>query len=361
MGVGTPHKPQRVLLVYQLAKLGDILLITPTLAAIKKAMPHCHITCWIPKSTHDALATNPHVDRVWHADYRPTPCQILKLSHMVWKAQFDAVVLLKHNSGSYTVISTLARIPVRAGNAETTKYYSRFLTHNFCADPWLEGNYHWVQYIAAVTQPTIPVPLQPGNIEVHIPHEAQGALESQVSRLIGNDRPYFCVHPGTGGSSHPWYPERYGEVSKILQRITGFKVVVTGSEKEKDLAETVCRIVGRDCFNLAGKTSFLALATLLQGARCLVSGDTGVVHVAAAFGVPTVIVHTVSDYHNRLRLFHPWNAPYRFVAPHEFCDYCSPAYCLSKGDRCLLSIRSDEVVKAVLDLLVSVEKDAVRE
>ena len=119
---------------------------------------------------------------------------------------------------------------------------------------------------------------------------APGAAEVPVAGILGArpDRAVpvgrTIVHPGAASGSRRWPPERYAAVAMLLAA-AGNDVVVTGGPGEEDLAESVARaarvprLVGLDLEELLA---------LVGSARLVVSGDTGVAHVAAAYEVPTV-------------------------------------------------------------------------
>jgi ADP-heptose:LPS heptosyltransferase len=96
------------------------------------------------------------------------------------------------------------------------------------------------------------------------------------------------VHPGAKSPSRRWPPARYAAVAREL-RSAGHRVVVTGSAAERDLAVRVAVAAGLD--DRAALTTGLGeLAGLIARARLLISGDTGVAHLATAYGTPSVVL-----------------------------------------------------------------------
>jgi ADP-heptose:LPS heptosyltransferase len=98
------------------------------------------------------------------------------------------------------------------------------------------------------------------------------------------------VHPGAASPSRRWPAGRWAAVAREEAR-AGRRVVVTGSASERPLAEEVARRAGLDAGDvLAGRTDLRALAGIVAGAGRVLCGDTGVAHLATAFGVPSVLL-----------------------------------------------------------------------
>ena len=103
-------------------------------------------------------------------------------------------------------------------------------------------------------------------------------------------RDVVLVHPGAAYASRRWPAERWAAVAQALDR-RGERVLVTGSPDEGDLAREVAERAGLpgDAV-VAGRTGLLALVALVAAARLLVSGDTGIAHLATAVRTPSVVL-----------------------------------------------------------------------
>ncbi len=102
---------------------------------------------------------------------------------------------------------------------------------------------------------------------------------------------YICIHPGASVPGRRWAAGHFAGVADALAG-RGLRIVLTGTAVEAGLTRAVARSMRAPALDLAGRTGLGALAALIEGARLLVSNDTGVSHVAAALGVPSVIVST---------------------------------------------------------------------
>jgi ADP-heptose:LPS heptosyltransferase len=98
------------------------------------------------------------------------------------------------------------------------------------------------------------------------------------------------IHPGAAFESRRWPADRFGQVAAWASAV-GQDVVVTGARSERGLAQQVCEVAGLSPrANLAGSTDLLKLAAHVAHARLVVCGDTGVAHLATAFGTPSVVL-----------------------------------------------------------------------
>lgn len=122
------------------------------------------------------------------------------------------------------------------------------------------------------------VPADPADLSLprpHIPSPAPGAV---------------VIHPGAAAPARRWPARRFAAVAEGLCR-DGWRVVVTGSAAEAELASAVASGAGLPPAGvLAGRTGLLELAALVADAALVVSGDTGVAHLASAYGTPSVVL-----------------------------------------------------------------------
>jgi ADP-heptose:LPS heptosyltransferase len=140
----------------------------------------------------------------------------------------------------------------------------------------------------------------------HLGHRAAGThLEFPVSTTdraeartllahAGIEAPYAIVHAGSRSPDRRWHAANFAEVSDALAR-RGIEVLLTGTSTEAGIASDVRTSMAERAHCVAGDTSLGGLAALLEGARVLVCNDTGVAHLAAAIGTPSVVVFTGSD------------------------------------------------------------------
>jgi len=162
------------------------------------------------------------------------------------------------------------------------------------------------------------------------------------------DKPVVAFCPGAEyGPAKRWPAIRFTELARLLDR----PVVLLGSGKEAPLCDEIAGLVSGKCINLAGKTSLNEAFALIAGARAVVSNDSGLMHVAAAFGVPQVALfgsssplHTppLSDRATVL-----WLKQDPLYQPPLDCSPCFQRECPLGHTRCLVDMAPERVMDAL--------------
>lgn len=106
---------------------------------------------------------------------------------------------------------------------------------------------------------------------------------------------YLCIHAGARLRHKCWPLDCFAYVAEQLAAQWALDIVLTGSPAERDLTTELARRIRRPVRNAATALSLGAMAALMQGARLLVCNDTGVSHIAAGLGLPSVVVFSVAD------------------------------------------------------------------
>jgi len=157
---------------------------------------------------------------------------------------------------------------------------------------------------------------------------------------------YVCVHPGARLLTRRWPTERFAAVADELANVVP-RIVITGSADERALAARVQGAMRRPAVNLSGHTRLGSLAALIAGSRLLLCNDTGVSHVAAALGTPSVVISSGTD----VRRWAPLDAQrHRFIYHMVPCRPCAHSEC-PIGHPCALGVPVERVAHASRDVL----------
>ncbi len=182
-----------------------------------------------------------------------------------------------------------------------------------------------------------------------------GAVESAIRAAgIGTDR-YWAFAPGAEyGPAKRWPPTHYAALARSLHALHGDPVLLLGSPKERPLCDEIAAAATAACRVLAGALPMRDVMALIAGARGVVTNDSGLMHVAAAFGVPQVAVFgSTSPLHTP-----PANPHARVLwLKDELQLDCMPCFartCRYGHTGCLTGVRPERVAAALADAVQTV-------
>lgn len=164
------------------------------------------------------------------------------------------------------------------------------------------------------------------------------------------DRPTMGINAGaTYGSAKRWYPERFAEVAREFS--SKYDIIIFGGPNEAEMANEIeSYLVSSNVTNytnLAGKTNIKELCSLIGGCSLFVTNDSGPMHVAAAYQVPTVSIFGPTKHTETSQ----WMNEKSKIVRHEMeCAPCMKRECPLGHHECMKSITADEVIKAVKEL-----------
>lgn len=152
---------------------------------------------------------------------------------------------------------------------------------------------------------------------------------------------YVVVHPGASASARACPPQTCRDIVEALV-VAGHRVVVTGGPGERELSAWVA---GGQAIDLGGRTDVGTLAGVLAGARCVVVGNTGPAHLAAAVGTPVVSLFAPTVPYGQ---WQPYGVPVvRLGDPVLACRHTRARECPLPGHPCLSTVDPAAVVEAV--------------
>jgi ADP-heptose:LPS heptosyltransferase len=242
--------------------LGDYLTGVPALRAVARAFPHHRRVLAAPAALGPLVA---HVGAVH--ELAPT-AGLVPLDPALGRPDV-AIDLHGRGPGSQPLLVALAprrlvafchpAVPATSGGPR-----------------WTGGEHEVARWCRLLEESGIPA--DPADLRIEPPPPPPWAVGATI------------VHPGAASASRRWPPSRFATVAAAEQE-AGRMVVVTGTAGERKIARQVAAAAGVPPAQvLAGRTGVLDLAALVGGAGRLVSGDTGIAHLATALGTPSVVL-----------------------------------------------------------------------
>jgi ADP-heptose:LPS heptosyltransferase len=335
-------------LVARLDNVGDVLLQGPLVRAVAARADRVTLLCG-PRGRH-AAALLPGVDEIvcWCApwiDPEPGSVREAGVEQFVERLRglrLDAALISTSFHQSPLPLALLLRqagVPFVA--ATSVDYPGSLLDvrHRIGDDVHEVGRALALGAAAGFTLP----PGDDGRLRVR---GARGGLAS-----VAGPGPYVVVHPGASAPARAWDPACHRELVELLTA-AGRRVVVTGAPAERELTALVA---GPDALDLGGATGLLTLACVLAGAECVVVGNTGPAHLAAAVGTPVVSLFAPTVPAVRWR---PWGVPHELLHVDVPCAGCRARACPVPGHPCLAGVAPADVLAAVERLAGHVPEEA---
>jgi heptosyltransferase-2 len=334
----------RRILIRSVNWLGDAVMTTPAIGAIREHFPQAEITLLANPLVSQLFSPHEWVDRVITFDRNGRHKGIggrFRLAGEIRKQRFDVAIILP-NSFDSALVPWLAGIPVRLGKRSDGR--GLLLTGRYAADESSIG--HEVDYyrnllrhFGITGQATAPH-------LVTTPDEDGRAAALLATRGIGEKAFVLGINPGaTFGSAKRWYPERFAEVARQLASQWQAQVVIFGGPDEVDIAAGIEQQLTGACLNLAGKTTVRDLMALIKRCNFFITNDSGPMHIAAAFGVPLVAIFGPTD--------HTGTAPYSeravVVRKDVACAPCKLRECPT-DHCCMTAVTADDVIAAAVRL-----------
>lgn len=290
------------ILVIRPDRMGDVILSTPALDALRKNLPQSEIIVLVHKNVAALLRNHPSVDGV--ISYDPQACHqgilgLLRLRQQIRSYAFDAALFLQSNWRP-VLATVLAGVKLRIGaisQLHTRLFYQRGIRQKRSRAERNEADYN-LELAALLWEGAVPGREQfPARICIR-EEDRQATLQWLLRQGWKQGEPLTAIHPGMGGSALNWSFSRYFDlIQKLLSENQKNWIVLTGGQAESQLLANYQRalkeVAGhervliysfREQQNLSGEVSPLKLAALFSWCSVVVAPSTGPLHLASAIG-----------------------------------------------------------------------------
>jgi lipopolysaccharide heptosyltransferase II len=331
--------------------LGDVLMATPVIAALRQAFPKARIDFAVGDWARAMVENNPHLDGL--VDCGPVGSG----RRYSWREYFDLVRRIR--AGGYDACFVLDRsplislLPYLGGVPRRVGLDSQGRGFSLTIGVPVVGLKHeadlYLDTVRAV------------GIEVNEPRllfYPTGEDRRHVAEMLGATPkvPSVVIHPAGGSnpgmtlSAKRWPPQRFAALADRLIKERGAQVVLVGGPDDETIAATIKNGMGQDPWDLTGQLTFGQLGALLEQCYLFIGHDTGAMHLAVAVGAPVVAIFGPSD----PRMYSPYGG--KSVALWHDVG-CNPCLLHGRWDtacrhfRCIEAVTVEEVWQAAIALL----------
>ena len=366
----------RNILVIDLAHIGDVVLTTPCLRSLRAACPEARITMLTTPTAAPIAQLIPYVDTVMTYDKHGTQRGLrgmLRMGRQLRSEHFDAAFCLNFALRG-AVITWLAGIPVRVGY--DAQHAGLFLSHTQpgVRDPQQHERLNHL----AILQPLGLAPSADTSLELQVPDSVQQSLAAKLGwgeqmtacatkAAQGQDatpeptlaqvsaakppRPYIVLCPYGNSPKKAFSQQQQVELIQSLQ--PDYDVYLTGAPGDRNAltqTATAAELPATHC--LPGTLTLPELAALLRGGSCLITTDTGPLHIAQAVGCPTVALFGPTN----VATWGPSNPADIVLEQHVSCAPCDCRGTCTENT-CITSIPVPAILAAVHERLKTVDKN----
>ncbi len=319
-------EPERILII-QLRQMGDVLLTTPAVRALRKRYPESHIAYLVERVPGQVLRYNGHINEIMIRDDKRGWRESLETLLRVRKGRFDLVVDFLANPRT-ALITYLSRAKVSISYSNHRRYFA--YTHPVMP----EGTFSAEHKLSLLR--VLGCPLDSLELEMKIPAVAQESVRNFMSQHgLAHDRPIICMYPFHKRPVREWPPEYFVSLADRLKREWNAAVIFLWGPGREDEARQILDMATEKHF-LVPPMDIFELGAFCREADLFVGNDGGPRHIAASQSTPTFIILGPSD--------DAWTPPGRIhttVTEDVPCRPCNLRYCPEKHHACMRELKPD--------------------
>lgn len=344
----------RNVLCIRLDSLGDVLMCTPAMRAIKQARPGRCVTLLSSRSGAAAAPYIPEIDAVidyaapWMKSSGPRePDFDTGFIASLAARRFDAAAIFTSYSQSAlpaALMCYLAGIPLRLAHCRENPYQmltdwqpdpepATFIRHEVRRQ---------LELVASVGCTTASA-----GLSFAVRESDLAAVHKRLATLrISPDRQWVLLHPGASAPSRRYPPEHWSPMMRLLEARTGLPMVLTGDKSEQPLIDSIVDASGTAAVSLAGMLDLGELGAAISMASLVICNNSGPAHLSAAVGTPLVDLYALTNPQHT-----PWQVESRVLFHDVPCRFCQKSICPEGHNDCLAKIAPAEVVDVACALL----------
>lgn len=338
------HDPEKILLL-RLSALGDVVLTSPLIRALRQRFPHARIDFVIKKDFAELVAHHPQLNAVHCVEPEHGLRGLAQLGRQLRGARYEVVLDLHRNFRT--------RFLARACNAPRLGHYQKHLVRR-----WF-----FVKFKAATMQHVPPVAQRYLQAAAFLNLQDDGAgtellwnavHEEEARRVLfeagwKEERALLCLAPGAGYFTKRWPVEYFAEVARHLLNVNGdLQIAVLGGTQDRGLGAFIRAQAGARILDLTGRCSLLASAVVIKRSRLLLANDSGLMHVAEAVRTPVVALFGSTT---RELGFFPYRAASHVIEHKNLscrpCSHLGHRACPRGHFRCMKEITPPQALAAL--------------
>ncbi len=325
MSLTLSHKEEiKKILIISLSNIGDVILTFPVIDILKHHFPKAYFKIVVGPKAEALFKNNPHFERVEVFDKHQSFLKTVAWMLLLRKEKFDLVVDLR-NTAFPAFIAPRHRTSLFSNSSLKTHRRERHLNRlKGLLDFPLESNQRYGIFLSKED-------------------------ESFVGRLLQDavgGGPFIAIAPGAANDTKRWTEKGFAELADKLISDFDVKIIFVGDSHDKTVSSAIIKNMKGKALDACGQTTLPQLAALLSKAKCVVSNDSAVMHMASYLDIPVAAIFGPTDFEK----YGPWGSKKKIVYKNIFCSPCEKSGC-AYAHECMEFIKSMDVFAAVSSLL----------
>lgn len=332
------------ILLIRLRRMGDVLMTTPAVTALKDRLPQAKLTYVVEEPYRKLVEGSPYLDEVLVLPRRQAKRDFVQFVRQVRQEGFDALVDF-HGGPRAFWLTLFSKAKVKIGYA--VKYKS-FVYDIKVPRRSEDGSIHSVEnHVNLVRALGVRVdPIPPLSMPEAKEREKERIREFLTENKLGQSK-IITLHIGAGNEFRDWGINNVARLIELLSGHSDLGIVLVGGEEDRGAAQEIMAKTSASILSLAGQLNLRELRELICRSFLFVGPDSGPMHVAATTSTPIVAYFgpTLPAH------FAPWQARATILEKHFSCRPCEQKTCLFQDFRCLRTITPDDVFAACRNFL----------
>jgi heptosyltransferase-1 len=333
----------KVLLV-RLRRIGDVVMTTPAITALRKALPSAHISYVIETPYRELIEGNPHVDKVIVLPRPMGKKRFMNTVRLLRKERFDVAIDF-HGGPTASLITFLSGARQKIGYR--IKYKS--FAYDISLPRSLESslNHSVENHIRLVQAMGIEVPEPPPLLLPEPSESDKKKIHAFLSDNHLQDSKVVVIHVGAGNEFRWWGIDNWASLVSSLVKHQGAKIVLIGASEDEKNADQILSGHPESVFSQVGRLNLKELKEMIAKATLYIGPDSGPMHIAASTPTPIVALFgpNLSAYNA------PWQTKATIIEKELDCRPCDQRNCISGDFRCMRRITAKEIYGACLPYL----------
>jgi lipopolysaccharide heptosyltransferase II len=331
----------RKILLVRVRSIGDTVLATPSAFALKRFLPHAEVDILVEDWVAPLLNNHPYIDNVIVLE-RGGMMARARVARELRSANYDVVYNL-HGGTTATFLTRATGAPHRVGFK--TYQYAQLHTHK-APSPlllWGQQKAHSVeQQLALLGWTGVPVTDRPPT-SLGVDAHAAGAINRRLAAAGLDDRKIALIHPAAAFATKQWPVGNFARVGDFLAE-RGFAPVALVAPPESAVLENLLKELSVPILSF-NDLSLPEVTALAARSQLFVGNDSGIAHIAAAVGTPSVVIFGSSN----IAHWRPWNSGAAEVVFEEMpCQPCHGYFCEKFAQpECILRVPVPRVFAAI--------------